>query len=171
MRGVAVPVHSKEENVRRLIIILVTLAALTLAPSALAESGTWGGGSSAVSVDRTLIPLDPLGSKCKGAYVWRGFKVLAGWAFKYWLRADWCYNGRIITKFYARRWAECCLLSWDFKKHIGWQAVGGAGKQSAYRWTQGKFQQCLAWCFNTKTPWVSLRVYGSGGYQAAHGGT
>ena len=61
---------------------------------------------------------------------------------RYWLKVDWCWSGSRVTGIHSRRWAEIEAPLWDFKGHIGWQAIGGVGTSRAYRWTQGKFPLC-----------------------------
>lgn len=110
--------------------------------------------------------------RCKGAFVWRGYKhpLFGYFYYKYRQRIDWCFNGARITALLRRRSVKCCLPLWDFKGHIGNRTFGGVRRGSYYAYTQGKFQACAAWCFLTRTPWLSQRVYASGGWRYAHGG-
>lgn len=110
--------------------------------------------------------------RCKGAYVWRGYKhpLFGYFYFKYRQRIDWCYNGARITALLRRRTVNCCKPLWDFKGHIDNRTFGGLRQRSYFAYTQGKFQACVAWCFRTRTPWVSQRVYANGRWQYGHGG-
>jgi hypothetical protein len=119
--------------------------------------------------------------RCKKVYGWHGLKhPLFGYFYwKYILTIRWCWQagGSVIVKT-TNPWSptywrdvECCLQfsGWDFKGHIGLSIDGGVNK-SLYRVrTQGKFQQCYQFCFNTKTPWVRLTGYPGGWWGFAHG--
>jgi len=110
--------------------------------------------------------------RCKGAFVWRGYRhpLFGYFYFKYRQRIDWCFNGARITALLRRRKVECCKPLWDFKGHIGNRTLGGLHRGSYFAYTQGKFQACAAWCFLTRTPWLSQRVDASGGWRYGHGG-
>lgn len=114
------------------------------------------------------------GAGCKVVTVWRGFKLLIQvMAWKMFERISWCWNSAHskITSFGYRRWAEVYVPTWDWKGFIGFAGSGGTGHPTARRWTQGKFQQCAAYCFQTKTPWVDLKVYADGHWAWASGGS
>lgn len=119
--------------------------------------------------------------KCRKVHGWHGLKhpLLGYFYWKYILTIRWCWRagGSLILKT-TNPWSptywravECCLQfsGWDFKGHTGLSIDGGANR-SLYRvWTQGKFQQCYQFCFNTKTPWVRLTGYPGGSWGFAHG--
>lgn len=108
---------------------------------------------------------------CRTLTTWRGFKLLIGiFAWKYKARIYWCWNGRKITSFRYRRWAEVYVPFWDFKGHIAKSGYGGEGLTYATRFTQGKFKQCAQFCVQTKTPWIRQTVTRKGGWSADTGG-
>jgi hypothetical protein len=149
--------------------VLLVSAGAGAAPGSAQEPDA--GESRAGSFTSGVARSTTLGS-CKTVTAWRGFRLffLQTYAWKYFERISWCYNGRRLTSFTYRRWPEVYVPTWDFKGHIGFQASGGEGSRSARRWTQGKFRQCAAWCFQTKTPWVDLLVRRDGSWSYATGG-
>jgi hypothetical protein len=163
--------------------VSLSLAGLAAGPAQAREhsiQGVAAGGAGQSTADyralqahfpRASLGLQPA-VRCKGAYVWRGFKhpLLGYFYFKYRQRIDWCFNGTKITALLRRRQVDCCVPLWDFKGHIGNRTFGGRGRKSYYAYTQGKFQICAAWCFRTRTPWVSQRVYANGRWRYGHGG-
>jgi hypothetical protein len=147
-------------------VLLLMLAALVVASTARAESGDYGTGTLV-----TQATVEKTAPACSTVTAWRGFKLLVGiMAWKYFARIQWCWNGKKITAFGYRRWAEVYVPTWDFKGHIGKSGYGGVGTVYARRWTQGKFQQCAAWCVQTKTPWVELVVTRKGAAKWNAGG-
>ena len=119
--------------------------------------------------------------KCKKVHGWHGLKhPLFGYFYwKYILTIRWCWEagGSLIVKT-TNPWSptywravECCLQfsGWDFKGHTILDVDGGANRSMYRVRTQGKFQQCFQFCFNTKTPWVRLTGYPGGAWGYAHG--
>jgi hypothetical protein len=119
--------------------------------------------------------------RCRRVHGWHGLKhPLFGYFYwKYILTIRWCWESgrseivRTVNPWSPTYWrdVECCLQfsGWDFKGHISLNIDGGANR-SLYRVrTQGKFQQCFQFCFNTKTPWVRLTGYPGGAWGFAHG--
>jgi hypothetical protein len=119
--------------------------------------------------------------RCRRVHGWHGLKhPLFGYFYwKYILTIRWCWESgrseivRTVNPWSPTYWrdVECCLQfsGWDFKGHISLDIDGGANR-SLYRVrTQGKFQQCFQFCFNTKTPWVRLTGYPGGAWGFAHG--
>lgn len=179
---------SSNETYRRIVILTVVTAFVTLgvgqanaaepaSPDATPE-GTYVSGftvENSAAESSTLRSSTLLGTataSCKTVYAWRGFWlwIIQTYAWKYFLRISWCYNGSKITSLGYTRWGEVYVPTWDFKGHIGFSASGGVGSWSARRWTQGKFQQCAEFCVQTKTPWVELLVRANGTWAYAAGG-
>jgi hypothetical protein len=119
--------------------------------------------------------------RCKKVHGWHGLKhPLFGYFYwKYILTIRWCWKvgGSLIVKT-TNPWSptywrsvECCLQfsGWDFKGHTSLDIDGGANRSMYRVRTQGKFQQCFQFCFNTKTPWVRLTGYPGGAWGFAHG--
>jgi hypothetical protein len=119
--------------------------------------------------------------KCKKVHGWHGLKhPLFGYFYwKYILTIRWCWEagGSVIVKtntpWSPTYWrdAECCLQfsGWDFKGHTALSVDGGPNKGQYRVRSQGKFQECFQFCFNTKTPWVRLTGYPGGSWGFAHG--
>jgi hypothetical protein len=168
-------------------VVLVVLGVfLAAAPVAAAETVTTEeqvvleNGDSAVEVSElsgdAVTAMAGTAIKCKKVHGWRGLKhPLFGYFYwKYILTIRWCWRsgGSVIVRT-TNPWSptywrdvECCMQfsGWDFKGHIGLDIDGGAGR-SLYRVrTQGKFQQCYQFCFNTRTPWVRLTGYPRGAW-------
>jgi len=119
--------------------------------------------------------------RCKKVHGWHGLKhPLFGYFYwRYILTIRWCWEagGSLIVKT-TNPWSptywravECCLQfsGWDFKGHTSLDVDGGANRSMYRVRTQGKFQQCFQFCFNTKTPWVRLTGYPGGAWGYAHG--
>jgi hypothetical protein len=119
--------------------------------------------------------------RCRRVHGWHGLKhpLFRYFYWKYILTIRWCWESggsvivRTVNPWSPTYWrdVECCLQfsGWDFKGHISLDIDGGANR-SLYRVrTQGKFQQCFQFCFNTKTPWVRLTGYPGGAWGFAHG--
>lgn len=165
----------------RMRILLVVLAVLVFAPAALAqepppdepdggpieepiEDDCGGGGD--------VRPLCVAETACRTVHAWTGWKNIYGvFYWKYWEDLRWCWNisTRKITSWNRNRGAECCmqLSGWGYEGHIGSQITGGVGSGYVRAWTQGKFRQCYAYCFNTKTPCVAIRGNGGGSWSAS----
>ena len=108
---------------------------------------------------------------CRTLTTYRGFKLLIGiFAWKYYARIYWCWNGEKITSFRYRRWAVVNVPTWDFIGHIAKSGYGGAGLTYATRFTQGKFKQCATFCVQTKTPWIRQTVTRKGDWSYDTGG-
>ena len=119
--------------------------------------------------------------RCKKVHGWHGLKhPLFGYFYwKYILTIRWCWErgGSVIVKttdpWSPTYWrdVECCLQfsGWDFKGHMSLDIDGGPNRSQYRVRTQGKFQQCFQFCFNTKTPWVRLTGYPGGSWGFAHG--
>jgi len=119
--------------------------------------------------------------KCKKVHGWHGLKhPLFGYFYwRYILTIRWCWapGGSLIVKT-ADPWSpaywrdvECCLQfsGWDFIGHTALSIDGGVNRGQYRVRSQGKFQQCYQFCFNTKTPWVRLTGYPGGAWGFAHG--
>jgi len=165
------------------LVLCLTLAGLGTSSAHAREASVQGvavGRAGQMKADyRALLARFPvrsvgLGSaiRCKGAFVWRGFKhpLFGYFYFKYRQRIDWCFDGTRITALLRTRTVDCCVPLWDFKGHIGNRTFGGISRRTYYAYTQGQFQVCAAWCFRTRTPWVSQRVYANGRWRYGHGG-
>jgi hypothetical protein len=97
--------------------------------------------------------------------------ALGGDLFSYYSQVRWCWNRRRITRVDRRRWGEVHYPLWDFKGHIASNSSWGEGRRWYQRFTQGKFQACAVWaCFQTKLPWVDIKVRRGGGYTYDTGG-
>jgi hypothetical protein len=91
------------------------------------------------------------------------------WA--YFQRIDWCGDGYYVTWHQRYRWGETYWPGWSFKGHIGNSVSGGNWYHWYTAWTQGHF--CLISylsCVQDRYPWVSMTVYGGGGYTWSTGG-
>jgi hypothetical protein len=119
--------------------------------------------------------------KCRKVFGWHGLKhpLFGYYYWKYILTIRWCWKagGSTIVKT-TNPWSpaywrdvECCMQfsGWDFKGHIALDIDGGVGKGLYRVRSQGKFQQCYQFCFNTKTPWVRLTGYPGGAWGFSHG--
>ena len=165
-------------------LTLAGLAVTSAEASEVAAPGVAAGGAGETGADyralRARFPRASLGPshegvaavRCKGAFVWRGYKhpLFGYFYYRYRQRIDWCFNGARITALLRRRTVNCCKPLWDFKGHIGNRTSGGVRRPDYFAYTQGKFQACAAWCFLTRTPWLSQRVYASGRWRYGHGG-
>lgn len=119
--------------------------------------------------------------KCKKVHGWRGLKhpLFGYYYWKYILTIRWCWEAggslivRTVNPWSPTYWREieCCMTysGWDFKGHLSLDIDGGANRSQYRVRAQGKFQQCLQYCFNTKTPWVRLTGYPGGAWGFAHG--
>jgi hypothetical protein len=119
--------------------------------------------------------------RCRKVHGWHGLKhpLLGYFYWKYILTIRWCWaaGGSLIVRT-TNPWSptywreiECCLQfsGWDFKGHTALSVDGGPNKGLYRVRSQGKFQQCYQFCFNTKTPWVRLTGYPGGAWGFAHG--
>lgn len=166
------------------LLILAGLSITSAEAREIAAPGVAAGGAGETGADyralRARFPHATLGPptsgvaavRCKGAFVWRGYKnpLFGYFYYKYRQRIDWCYNGAQITALLRRRTVDCCKPLWDFTGHIGNRTFGGIRRSSYFAYTQGRFRACAAWCFVTRTPWLSQRVFASGRWRYGHGG-
>jgi hypothetical protein len=110
--------------------------------------------------------------RCDGVRVRRYHEnALGGDLFSYYSQIEWCWNKRRITRVDRKRWAEVHYPLWDFKGHIASNTSWGQGRRWFQRFTQGKFQACAGpACWQTKVPWIDIRVRRGGGYSYDTGG-
>jgi hypothetical protein len=180
--------RGKEQVVRVLLALsIVVLAALGLSGQAFAgdkaaknravsvvagtdeltASGTWQ------AFDASKVRL-ATASGCRTARAWVGMKNLIGnLLWKMTQKLSWCWRAGHVTSATRRcrgTSVDVYFPLWDFKEYIACDWGGGVGKRSVRRWRQGKFQLCITFCVQTKTPWVNVRGTGQGFFHWNYGG-
>jgi hypothetical protein len=170
-----------EEGAVMLRFLFVIVVALVCASSALAQDPPVGVESQGVyeTEDPSCGPantdslLCATAARCKTVYAWKGWKhpVLGYFYWKYYQQIRWCWRSGKLTYAGRVRWADCCLTGsgWNFEGHIGSQLSGGASHTYFRAWTQGKFKQCYAYCFTSKTPWVRITGHAGGSWSWSAG--
>jgi hypothetical protein len=133
----------------------------------LTASGTWQ------AFDASKVRLASA-SGCRTARAWVGMKnVLGNLLWKMTQKLSWCWRSGRVTSATRRcrgTSVDVYFPLWDFKEYIGCDYGGGVGKRAVRRWRQGKFQLCITFCVQTKTPWVNVRGTGRGLFHYSYGG-
>ena len=120
--------------------------------------------------------------KCKKVHGWHGLKhPLFGYFYwRYILTIRWCWHARGLadrqdepTPGRPRTGATSNAASSSrggTSSATRRSSIDGGVNRGQYRVrSQGKFQQCFQFCFNTKTPWVRLTGYPGRRWGFAHG--
>lgn len=81
-----------------------------------------------------------------------------------------CWNGVNVKKSFRTRWGETSTPGWSFEGHIGSRKNGRVPAPYIARWTQGKFELCIVYCFQESDPWIEQGRYGTGTYATSQGG-
>ena len=159
-------------------------AAVAVVDNVVSAAVSSAAAATAVPADATVEssgvqPAAPaIGQSTTASGCWYGFTVqrygkniFGSKLWAYFQRLDWCGDGYYIYWHARYRWGEVYFPGWSFEGHIGNNTSGGNGYHSWTAWTQGHF--CLAKyfsCVQNAYPWISMTVYGGGGYTWSAGG-